>query len=96
MRLLPLAVAMALVSTASSAQPGPSTEAMTCHQAQSFVAGRGAVVLNTGPFTYSRFVSSIAYCSMVTGEVTEPEWVRTRDDPQCALFVCRQRLRSRF
>jgi hypothetical protein len=68
-------------------QVGPSTSAMTCAQARSFVTASGGVVLSTGPTTYDRFVAHSGYC--VHAERAELAWVRTRDVAQCPLNVCR-------
>jgi hypothetical protein len=84
MRLLSLAVAVAFVPATSLAQPQLTTEAMTCKQAQSLVASRGVVALYTAPSTYDRFVASRAGC--LGNDTAEPSYVRTRDNPQCALL----------
>jgi hypothetical protein len=42
--------------------------------------------MSTGPTTYDRFVSGRGGCS--GNDVAEPAYVRTRDNPQCALYVC--------
>jgi hypothetical protein len=62
---------------------------MTCGQAAGTVRTRGAVVLRTGPTTYSRFVSGSGYCALE--ETTEPVWVPTTDNAQCFIgYRCRQ------
>ncbi len=79
-------ISLGVAASAALAQSGPSTQAMTCGQAQSLVASRGAVVLHTGPTTYDRFVAGRGAC--MGNDTNEPVWVPTRDNPQCALFVC--------
>ncbi len=86
MRALVLGLVLAQATTAALAQPRPTTETLTCSQAQSFVASRGAVLMNSGPTTYDRFVASRAFCT--GNDIAEPAYVRTRDNPQCALYAC--------
>jgi hypothetical protein len=76
---------IALVSMASNAlaQSNPLTSRMTCNGARQLVAVRGAVVLNTGPSTYDRYVAGNGQC--VLGEVIDPAWVPTADNPQCPI-----------
>ena len=64
-----------------------STLGMTCRQAQSVVASRGAVVMSTGKHTYDRFVVSGGYCEVAEWAVwaTAP----TKDRRQCPLgYTC--------
>jgi hypothetical protein len=88
MRVLVLAVALTHLPVVVSAQSRPLTTNMTCQQAQNLVLSRNSVLLNTGPTTYDTFVSGSIGCSTSVG--TFPAWVPTRDDPQCALLVCRR------
>lgn len=82
-----LAVLLSLAATASYAQR-PATQAMSCSQAQSLVAHRGAVVLSTGRHTYDRFVKSRYYCA--TGEWAYTGVAPTRDTGSCTLgYVCK-------
>jgi len=69
------------ISSSAMAQSHPLTTAMTCSEAQYLVASQGAVVLNTSPMAYDRYVASGAYCGV--GETAGPAWVRTRDAAQC-------------
>lgn len=79
------AAALVVVCFASDAvaQPRASTLNMTCAQARSVVASRGAVVLGTGRGTYDRFVIDRNFCEV--NEQLEPVWVPTRDVPQCPI-----------
>ncbi len=82
-----LAVLLLLFADAAVAQR-PDTLGMSCVQAQSLVASRGAVVLSTGPNTFDRFVASSRYCGL--GEYAEPATAPTRDSARCALgYACR-------
>jgi hypothetical protein len=88
MRTVALSLALAAFATGAVAQPRASTLNMSCGQARSIVASRGAVVLGTGGQTYDRFVSARNFCEI--NETTEPVWVPTADTPQCPIgFRCR-------
>ena len=79
--------AVALLAGLPLAQARESTLSMSCRQATSLVASRGAVVLSTGRYTYDRFVASPGYC--FAGEWGEPAWAPTRDG-SCRLgYICR-------
>lgn len=86
--------AIALVSMSSSAlaQSNPLTLRMSCNGARALVATQGAIVLNTGPSTYDRYVSGYGRC--VLGEVPDPAWVPTADNSQCPIgYRCVERTR---
>jgi hypothetical protein len=70
-------------STDAVAQSHPLTLRMSCAQAQGLVASQRAIVLNTGPFTYDRYVGSYGYCAV--GETLDPAWVPTADTAQCPI-----------
>lgn len=84
----PLALAFTLaVGLTSAAQARPDTLAMSCSQAAALVAGQGAIVLATGPNLFDRYVREIRFCS--GAEQLKPEWVKTRDNPQCFIgYTC--------
>ena len=75
------ALALLLTAPAAFAQGRPSTLNMTCAQAATLVASRGAVVLSTGPGLYDRYVAHQSLCP--TGDFGRPAFARTRDNPQC-------------
>ena len=85
-----LAAAAALLGSAhaASAQQGmPNSTQMTCAQALALVTSRGAVVLATGGRTYDRYVRDRGFCWPT--QDTKPEWVPTRDKPQCFVgYTC--------
>ena len=54
--------ALALTATAAAAQVGPPTSQRTCGANRQLVLKEGAVVLDTGPSTYARFVRSGSEC----------------------------------
>lgn len=80
-----LVAALVLVSTSVDAwaQSHPLTLRMSCTQAQGLVASQKAIVLNTGPFTYDRYVGSYGSCGV--GETLDPAWVPTADTAQCPI-----------
>ena len=80
-----LCILFALVATAASARP--STLSMTCRQAQSLLASKGAVVMTTGAHTYDRFVTQQTYC--MTAEWGYAATAPTKDRPSCQLgYTC--------
>jgi hypothetical protein len=80
-----LCILFVLAATAASARP--STLSMTCREAQSIVASKGAVVMSTGPHTYARFVAIVGYC--MTAEWGYPATAPTKDTPSCQLgYTC--------
>ncbi len=68
-----------LVTTASSARE--DTRTMTCAEAQDLVRRSGAIVLNTGAFTYSQFVAPRAVCP--SRNVLRQQFAPTSDNPHC-------------
>lgn len=74
------------------AQGRPLTLQMTCYGARELVSVHGAIVLNTSPTTYDRYVAAGGQC--VLGEVIEPAWVPTADTQQCPIgYRCVTRTR---
>ena len=80
-RILLPALALASVATAATAQVGPPTSQRTCGANRQLVLRDGAVVLDTSPQTYARFVRSGAEC--LVGQFPEPAWVPSSNNPQC-------------
>jgi hypothetical protein len=90
--MLSAAVASIGIGSGALAQSHPSTLQMTCYGARELVATEGAVVLNTSPTTYDRYVAAGNQCAL--GEVMEPVWVPTADTPQCPIgYRCVSRMR---
>ena len=87
---LALALVLSFAATSAVGQTRPSTLQMSCAQARGLVAGRGAVVLGTGGFTYDRFVRDRGFCQITEG--AEPAWVPSADAPQCLVgYRCKER-----
>jgi hypothetical protein len=88
MRMLIPALALAFMATAAAAQVGPPTSQRPCSANRQLVLRDGAVVLDTGPTTYARFVKSGAEC--LVGQFPEPAWVPSSNNPQCFIgYRCR-------
>jgi hypothetical protein len=77
-----------VIATSAAAQPRPSTLQMTCGQAAALVASQGGIVLDTGGYTYDRFVAHRGFC--LRSEVARTVWVPTRDTPNCHLWRCKE------
>ncbi len=81
--------------SANNAFAYPEVWRMTCAQAQQFVRERGAVILSTGPHTYSRFVATRGYCQYF--EKIKPQWAQTADKKQCPVaYQCYDPIRFRI
>lgn len=77
-----LAIAFVALLAAGAAQAQRlDTTQMSCAQARATVARAGAIVLNSGPHIYDRYVSDRRFCSF--GEVTELAFAPTRDTAMC-------------
>jgi hypothetical protein len=91
-KLIYSAIVLVSMSSGALAQSNPLTLRMSCNGARALVATQGAIVLNTGPATYDRYVSGYGRC--VLGEVPGPAWVPTADNPQCPIgYRCEERTR---
>ena len=87
--------AIAACASSALAQGRPSTTAMTCAAASSFVASRGAVVIGTGGDTYERVVTNQSFCQH--GQETKPLFSPTRDNGACMIgYYCFDPTRDRF
>ncbi|WP_231711403.1 hypothetical protein [Xanthobacter dioxanivorans] len=81
------AAIIALLAATGFAEARPDTLAMSCGEAAGLVAAHGAIVLGTGPNLYDRYVRELRFCSGF--EQLKPEWVKTRDNPQCFIgYTC--------
>lgn len=89
-----LGVALATLGSAA-AQARPDSLTMTCAAAARLVSSNGAVVMGTGPNIFDRYVISVRYCSGF--EVLKPEWIKTKDNPQCFVgYTCYVPTRDNF
>ena len=88
-------IAIAACTTGAQAQGRPSTTAMTCAAAASFVASRGAVVIGTGGDTFERVVTNQGFCQH--GQELRPLFSPTRDNGACLIgYYCFDAPRDRF
>ena len=83
-----LAGALATMAFGSAlAQSRPNLRQATCASGQQLIAAAGAIVVDTGPLTYERVVTSAQYCDR--REALLPVWTPTHDQPQCPIgFRC--------
>ena len=87
-RILLSSLALTVVATAATAQVGPPTSQRPCAANRALVVKEGAVVLDTGPSTYARFVNSAAKC--LVDQFPAPAWVPSSNNPQCFIgYRCR-------
>ena len=86
-----LALAGALTLAAaepSAAQERPAMSELTCGNARTLVASRGAVVVSTGPQGYERVVRDAGFCGL--DESTSPAYLASADERQCFVgYRCR-------
>jgi len=88
-KIVMLAAGVSLALTAA-AEARPNTTRMTCGQAQDFVLRHGAAVMDTGPHTFERIVSSQAYCQR--SQFLRRFYAPTRDAYQCPVgYRCIER-----
>ncbi|QRM31328.1 hypothetical protein [Microvirga sp. VF16] len=88
MRSVLIFLTLAAVAAPATAQVGPPTSQRTCSANRQLVMREGAVVLDTGPSTYARFVRSGAECTV--DQFPEPAWVPSSNNPQCFIgYRCR-------
>lgn len=81
-----LGAALAAISC-GAALARPDSLTMTCAAAARLVAANGAIVMGTGPNIFDRYVISVRYCSGF--EQLKPEWIKTKDNPQCFVgYTC--------
>jgi hypothetical protein len=80
-KLVCATIVLMSMGSGALAQGAPLTLRMSCHGARELVGAQGAIVLNTSPTTYDRYLAGSGQCAL--GEVTEPAWVPTADNPQC-------------
>lgn len=95
-RKVTFALAAVSVFAATAAQARPFTPRMACGSAANTVSLNGAIVMDTSPNTYDRFVISGAYCT--PHEYTKPAYVPTANDAACFVgYTCEQKTRrNRF
>lgn len=84
-----LAAAILSAPAPSSAQARPDTLRMGCTEAASLVRRAGAVLMQSGPNIYDRYVVAQNFCQRE--EMMVPRWAPTADNPQCFVgYVCQR------
>jgi hypothetical protein len=88
MKKTAIVLVMSLAAGSALAQGGrPLTPQMSCQSASGLVAANGALVMNTGPHTYDRYVRDRSAC--YAGQTTRPAWVPAADQAQCFVgYTC--------
>lgn len=77
----------AIVSLPAEAQSRrANTTTMSCDQVQSYIAQRGAAVMNTGRHTFDRYVEHRGFCQR--NEFAKVDYVPTRDVGRCPVRRC--------
>lgn len=85
--LMSIILAEMMIKSEALASEMPRTLSMSCNQTVKLVAKSGAIVLRTGENTYDRYVRDLQFCDL--GDSLRPEWVPTRDNPQCFIgYTC--------
>jgi hypothetical protein len=78
-----LALALLLAPSLALAQSRPLTTTMTCKAVQSLIQSRQAVVLNTSPTLFDRYVANDGQC--LVDQESRPAFAPTSDNPQCLI-----------
>jgi len=74
----------------AQAQGRPDSMSMSCSAARALVQRSGAIVMQSGPGIYDRYVDHRGFCTI--SEEVDPAYIRTRDSRQCFVgFTCRER-----
>ncbi|MDQ0505511.1 hypothetical protein [Xanthobacter agilis] len=87
LKTLLMAGGLAMLASAASAQGMVRSTDLSCAQAARLIAEKGAVVMATSPTLYDRYVRDLSFCDY--DMQLKPEWVPTRDNPQCFIgYIC--------
>jgi hypothetical protein len=87
MKRIALALFATLPLLATPVEAREASTTLTCAAAKARVLQQGAILFDTSPTTFDRFVRDPSFC--VRGEVTRPAWVPTKDNPQCMIgYTC--------
>jgi hypothetical protein len=82
-----LASWLGILATGSWAQNNPRSSSMSCSALATIVADRGAVLLNTGPSRFDRYVSSSNLC--FRPDSLSATSVQSSDKPRCFVgYAC--------
>jgi hypothetical protein len=59
---------------------------LSCDQARSMIAQRGAVIMSTGQYTFDRYVDNRSFCER--NEFARTDFIPTRDNAKCPVRRC--------
>lgn len=77
----------ALLAAAGPVAAQTPSITLTCAQAAGIIQKQGQAVFATSRTLYDRYVRDRSFC--VYDQDTRPEWVPTRDNPQCFIgYTC--------
>lgn len=77
----------ALLAGQRPAAAQTASQSFTCAEAADLIRTRGVAVLATSRTLYDRYVRDRSFCPY--DQDTKPEWVPTRDNPQCFIgYTC--------
>ena len=86
-----LLLAVSFVALASGAMAHEVSVRLTCAGAAAMVNQQGAVLFDTSPTTFDRYVRDATFCPM--DMVARPASIPTRDNPSCPVgYTCEQRI----
>lgn len=81
---------LAGVTSQAQAQRRPDSLTMSCAAAKSIVDRAGAVVMQSGPNIYDRYVSHGGHCTL--SEETIPAFIPSADNRACFVgYTCREK-----
>jgi hypothetical protein len=82
-----LTLGASLIATLAIAQEGPNLRTMQCSEAKAEVNTKGAVILNSGPNIFNRYVKDRAYCP--EDMYLRGAFVRTENSRSCFIgYTC--------
>lgn len=76
-----LVFACLVMAAATPALARQASTSITCAAARALVERQGAVLFDTSPTTFDRYVRDRSFCAY--GETIRPDWIPTRDTPSC-------------
>jgi hypothetical protein len=87
-------VGLFIMMIVTQASARPSASKISCAAINTRIASAGALVLDTGPATYERYVRDLRFCQ--ASQITVPELIRSADNPQCLVYRCASRTMRRI
>lgn len=81
MKKIVVLTGVVLLASLGGASAQTPSITLTCGQASALIRTHGQAVLATSRTLYDRYVRDRSFC--VYDQDTRPEWVPTKDNPQC-------------